>query len=88
MPETEEQILKFLDQPNLENHPTEVLYSLADKLRERRAKLYPEEEVLEKVDSDANFGFKDENLHISSSKQMDFEEGSQSNLNHVASEVI
>ena len=90
IPESEEEILKFLDQPHLENQPTEILYSLADKLRERRAKLYPEEEVLNKVDSDMNLGFGDDSnqIHASSSKQMDFEDNSNSNLNHVASEVI
>ena len=47
IPETEEEIMAFLEQAQLENQPTEVLYQLADKLKERRTKLYPEEKMLD-----------------------------------------
>ena len=33
IPESEEEILKFLEMAQLENQPTEVLYQLADKLK-------------------------------------------------------
>lgn len=41
LPETEEEILNFLDLASLENQPTDVLVQLAEKLKERRNKLYP-----------------------------------------------
>ena len=40
VPENEEEILRFLDSAVLEEQPTEVLVQLAQKLKERRAKLY------------------------------------------------
>ena len=43
LPETEEEILNFLDLASLENQPTDVLVQLAEKLKERRNKLYPQE---------------------------------------------
>ena len=43
MPESEEEILKFLERAQLENQPTDILVSLAEKLKDRRSKLYPEE---------------------------------------------
>lgn len=46
MPETEDDILNFLDLASLENQPTEVLVQLAEKLKERRNKLYPQEVLM------------------------------------------
>ena len=92
VPETEEEILKFLDQPHLENQPTEVLYTLAEKLRERRAKLYPEEEVIEKVESGVDLGRgygereESQQQNAESSKQIEFEDEGVSNLNKNESE--
>ena len=42
VPENEEEILRFLDSAVLEEQPTEVLVQLAQKLKERRSKLYNE----------------------------------------------
>lgn len=42
MPENEEEILRFLDSAVLEEQPTEILVQLAQKLKERRSKLYTE----------------------------------------------
>eukprot|EP00347_Sterkiella_histriomuscorum_P001245 403372773 len=42
IPENEEDILRFLDTAVLEDQPTEVLVQLAQKLKERRTKLYQE----------------------------------------------
>lgn len=42
MPENEEEILRFLDSSVLEEQPTEILVQLAQKLKERRSKLYTE----------------------------------------------
>ena len=41
IPENEEEILRFLDTAVLEEQPTEVLVQLAQKLKERRSKMYP-----------------------------------------------
>ena len=43
IPDTEEEILKYLERAQLENQPTEILVQLAEKLKDRRSKLYPEE---------------------------------------------
>lgn len=43
IPENEEEILKFLDTAILEDQPTEILIELANKLKERRNKIYQEE---------------------------------------------
>jgi len=51
MPESEEEILKFLERAQLENQPTDVLVSLAEKLKDRRSKLYPEEQFMKQVAS-------------------------------------
>jgi len=40
LPDNEEDILRFLDSAVLEDQPTEVLVQLAQKLKERRAKIY------------------------------------------------
>ena len=56
--------MKFLEQAQLENQPTEILYQLADKLKERRTKLYPEEKMLNEGNSN-------------SSAALDFEEEDQ-----------
>jgi hypothetical protein len=44
IPETEEEILKFLDNAILEDQPTEILVELAQKLKDRRTKLYSGED--------------------------------------------
>lgn len=43
MPQSEEEVLNYLDMASLENQPTEVLVQLADKLKDRRNKLYPQD---------------------------------------------
>ena len=43
IPENEEEILRFLDTAVLEDQPTEVLVQLAQKLKERRTKLYQDQ---------------------------------------------
>lgn len=43
IPENEEEILKFLDTAVLEDQPTEILIELANKLKDRRNKIYQEE---------------------------------------------
>lgn len=40
LPESEEDVLNFLDMASLENQPTEVLVRLAEKLKDRRNRLY------------------------------------------------
>ena len=40
IPESEEEILKYLERAQLENQPTEILVQLAEKLKDRRSKLY------------------------------------------------
>lgn len=40
IPENEEEILKFLDTAVLEDQPTEILIELANKLKDRRNKIY------------------------------------------------
>jgi len=44
LPNTDEEILRCLDSTVLEDQPTEVLIQLAEKLKERRTDIYPEEE--------------------------------------------
>ena len=46
IPESEEEILKFLEKAQLEDQPTEILVQLAEKLKDRRSKLYPEEQFM------------------------------------------
>ena len=46
IPESEEEILKYLERAQLENQPTEILVQLAEKLKDRRSKLYPEEQFM------------------------------------------
>lgn len=46
IPDTEEEILKYLERAQLENQPTEILVQLAEKLKDRRSKLYPEEQFM------------------------------------------
>ena len=80
IPETEEEIMAFLEQAQLENQPTEVLYQLADKLKERRKKLYPEEKMLD--GGSENLGFEDEDVGLETdrkagkSEDINFELGS------------
>ena len=40
LPESEEEILRFLDTAVLEEQPTDVLVQLAQRLKDRRTKLY------------------------------------------------
>lgn len=40
IPQNEEEILRFLDNAVLEDQPTEVLVQLAQKLKDRRTKMY------------------------------------------------
>ena len=49
IPESEEEILKYLERAQLENQPTEILVQLAEKLKDRRSKLYPEEQFMKQV---------------------------------------
>ena len=51
IPESEEEILKYLERAQLENQPTDILVQLAEKLKDRRAKLYPEEQFMKQVAS-------------------------------------
>lgn len=46
MPQSEEEVLNFLDRTSLENQPTEVLVHLAEKLKDRRNKIYPSDVLL------------------------------------------
>ena len=50
--------MHFLEQARLENQPTEILYQLADKLKARRTKLYPEEKMYDAESSE--LGMEDE----------------------------
>ena len=52
--------MDFLEKAQLQDQPTEVLYQLADKLKERRTKLYPEEKMLNEGNSSENFGLDEE----------------------------
>ena len=52
--------MDFLEKAQLYDQPTEVLYQLADKLKERRTKLYPEEKMLNEGNSSENFGLDEE----------------------------
>jgi len=55
--------MRFLEQAQLENQPTEILYQLADRLKERRTKLYPEEKMMnEDGGSSVGLGLDDEDL--------------------------
>lgn len=64
LPETEDDILNFLDLASLENQPTDVLVQLAEKLKERRNKLYPQEVLMTDNSYEQDLfadGIKDEN---------------------------
>ena len=53
----------FLQQAQLENQPTEILHQIAQRLKERRTKLYPEEKMLqEEGGSSENLGLDDEEM--------------------------
>lgn len=55
--------MRFLEQAQLENQPTEILYQLADRLKERRTRLYPEEKMMnEEGGSSVGLGLDDEDL--------------------------
>ena len=92
VPETEEEIMVFLEQAHLENQPTDVLYQLADKLKERRTKLYPEEKMLD-AGSD-NLGFEDEEAGLETdrkagkSDEINFELGSEQQLKKMGSSQV
>ena len=84
IPETEDEIMRFLEQAQLENQPTEILYQLADKLKERRTKLYPEEKMLnEDAGSSVGLGLGDEDLDTDrkiDKSDMNFNLGSEKQL--------
>ena len=52
--------MQYLEKTQFENQPTEVLYQLADKLKERRTKLYPEEKMLNEGNSSENLDLDEE----------------------------
>ena len=53
----------FLQQAQLENQPTEILHQIAQRLKDRRTKLYPEEKMLqEEGGSSENLGLDDEEM--------------------------
>ena len=89
IPETEEEIMAFLEQAQLENQPTEVLYQLADKLKERRTKLYPEEKMLD--GGSDNMELEDEDVGLETdrkagkSEDINFELGSDQQLKKMGS---
>ena len=83
----------FLEQAHLENQPTDVLYQLADKLKERRTKLYPEEKMLD-AGSD-NLGFDDDeeagletDRKAGKSDEINFELGSEQQLKKMGSSQV
>merc|ERR1711925_59551 len=45
IPENDDDIIQFLETVNLEEQPTEFLVALADRLRERRIKSYPDSDL-------------------------------------------
>ena len=87
--------MQFLQQAQLENQPTEILYQLADKLKERRTKLYPEEKMLnDGASSNSQMGFEDEELGLESDRkadklnEMNFDLGSEAQLKNVGSSQV
>ena len=84
IPETEDEIMRFLEQAQLENQPTEILYQLADRLKERRTKLYPEEKMMnEDGGSSVGLGLEDEDLETDrkiDKSDMNFNLGSEKQL--------
>lgn len=45
IPESDEDLLAYLNDAQLEKQPTEILMLLAERLKDRREKLYPEEQM-------------------------------------------
>jgi len=93
IPETEAEIMQFLEQAQLENQPTEILYQLADRLKERRTKLYPEEKMIEGASSGEGFGMDDEEIGQESDRkdgknQINFELGSDKQLKNMGSSQV
>mmetsp|Transcript_7171 Transcript_7171/g.8610 ORF Transcript_7171/g.8610 Transcript_7171/m.8610 type:complete len:102 (-) Transcript_7171:45-350(-) len=82
----------FLEQAHLENQPTDILYQLADKLKERRTKLYPEEKMLDACSG--NMGFEDEeggfetDCKAGKSDEINFELGSEKQLKKMGSSQV
>ena len=76
--------MRFLEQAQLENQPTEILYQLADRLKERRTKLYPEEKMMnEENGSSVGLGLEDEELDTDrkmDKSEMNFNLGSEKQL--------
>ena len=92
IPETEDEIMRFLEQAQLENQPTEILYQLADRLKERRTKLYPEEKMInEEGGSSVGLGLEDEEFDTDrkmGKSDMNFNLGSEKQLKNIASSQI
>ena len=76
--------MRFLEQAQLENQPTDILYQLADRLKERRTKLYPEEKMMnEDGGSSVGLGLEDEDLETDrkmDKSDMNFNLGSEKQL--------
>ena len=91
IPETEEEIMQFLEQAQLENQPTEILYQLADRLKERRTKLYPEEKILDGGSSGQLGLDEEEGMGLESDRKnqkndgINFELGSDKQLKNIGS---
>ena len=72
IPESEEEILKYLERAQLENQPTEILVQLAEKLKDRRSKLYPEEQFMKNVNDGAMGGMGDnDDIDIDTDRKLD-----------------
>ena len=56
IPQSEPEVLKYLDSISLKNQPTDVLMQLAERLQERRINLFPDQEQvdLDKYDLEKN----------------------------------
>ena len=85
--------MQFLEQAQLENQPTEVLYQLADKLKERRNKLYPEEKMMNEAASNSALGAEDDDMGLETDRKGDksdiqFDLGSDKQLKHIGSSQV
>ena len=71
IPESEEEILKYLEKAQLENQPTEILVQLAEKLKDRRAKLYPEEQFMKHVASGVLGGDNEDIIDVDTDRKIE-----------------
>ena len=72
IPETEEELMNFLQRAHLENQPTEILHQIAERLKDRRTKLYPEEKMLqEEGGSSVGLGLEDEAAGLETDRKLD-----------------